>query len=98
MHVGKVMLKLREELGDSVKRIAQFDAWIDLYGSEEFEKEVSDYIAMVDDIGKDEIYVNDYDGDAEAMQSKMQEHFIMCCKLEHMFWDQANSLMKWPDL
>lgn len=98
MHVGKVMLKLREELGDSVKRIPQFDAWIDLYASEEFEKEVSDYIAMVDDIGKDEIYVNDYDGDAEDMQSKMQEHFIMCCKLEHMFWDQANSLMKWPDL
>jgi thiaminase/transcriptional activator TenA len=34
MHVGEVMLKLRTELGDSVKRPPQFDAWIDMYGGE----------------------------------------------------------------
>ena len=48
MHVGKCMLKLREELGTSVKRPPPFDAWIDMYGGEDFEKEVKDYIAMVD--------------------------------------------------
>jgi len=32
------------------------------------------------------------------MIKKMEQHFIMCCKLEHMFWDQAEALMKWPHL
>jgi len=89
MHVGKCMLKLRQDLGDSVTRPPQFDAWIDMYGGEDFEKEVKDYIAIVDNIAKtsDEMTVK-----------KMQEHFIMSCKLEHMFWDQARTLMKWPDI
>mmetsp|Transcript_31281 Transcript_31281/g.65409 ORF Transcript_31281/g.65409 Transcript_31281/m.65409 type:complete len:113 (-) Transcript_31281:2705-3043(-) len=88
MHVGKCMLKLREELGDSVKRSPQFDAWIDMYGGEEFEKEVNDYIAMVDEAAKEV--------DEETLE-KMEGHFIMSCKLEHMFWDQAQNLMQWPD-
>ena len=106
MHVGKQMLKLRDELGDSVERIPQFDAWIDMYASEEFEKEVRDYIAMVDEIKEDAStcvdtttydYAKEYENE-EDMVNRMEEHFIMCCKLEHMFWDQACSLMKWPDL
>lgn len=100
------MLKLRDELGDSVERIPQFDAWIDMYASEEFEKEVRDYIAMVDEIKEDAStcvdtttydYAKEYENE-EDMVNRMEEHFIMCCKLEHMFWDQACSLMKWPDL
>ena len=71
----------------SVDRPPQFDAWIDLYASDEFEKEVSDIISIVNDIAKDL--------DDEAI-SKMEEHFIMSCKLEHMFWDQAQELTKWP--
>ncbi len=72
-----------------MKRSEQFDAWIDLYGSEEFEKEVSDYIAIVDKAAKDL--------DEEAL-FKMEEHFKMSCKLEHMFWDQAQELTKWPQI
>ena len=110
MHVGKQMLKLREKLGDSVDRIPQFDAWIDLYASQEFEKEVKDYIAMVDEIKvQEKDHDDDHDGDIqyeyakeyqseEDMIKKMEQHFIMCCKLEHMFWDQAEALMKWPHL
>jgi thiaminase len=30
------------------KRPASCDAWIDMYGGEDFEQEVKDYIAMVD--------------------------------------------------
>lgn len=86
MHVGKEMLKLREKLGDSVSRSPQFDAWIDLYASEEFEKDVEDYKAIVDDV------ISEGDCDVE----RMQEHFIKCCELEHMFWDQAEELMQWP--
>lgn len=88
MHVGKCMLELRDKLGDSVERPPQFDAWIDMYGGEEFEKEVKEYIAIVDDVAKD--------ADEESLK-KMEEHFIMSCKLEHMFWDQAQDLMQWPD-
>jgi thiaminase/transcriptional activator TenA len=73
----------------SVNCSPQFDAWIDLYPSEEFEKEVTDYIAMMDDVAKDL--------DEESL-SKMEEHFLMSCKLEHMFWDQAQELTQWPDL
>jgi len=87
MHVGKCMLKLREELDDSVKRIPQYDAWIDMYGGDEFEKEVKDYIAMVDIAAKSA---------DEKTITNMKGHFIMCCKLEYMFWDQAQDLMKWP--
>ena len=89
MHVGKCMLSLREKLGDSVQRCAQFDAWIDMYGGEEFEKEVKDYIAIVDEVaGRSD----------EETVKRMEEHFIMSCKLEHMFWDQAQELMEWPKI
>jgi thiaminase (transcriptional activator TenA) len=89
MHVGKCMLKLRDELSDSVQRPAQFDAWIDMYGGEEFEREVQDYIAMVD------VVCQTAD---DATLKEMEKHFTMSCKLEHMFWDQAQIKMEWPDL
>jgi len=89
MHVGQCLLKLREELGDSVERPPAYDAWIDMYASPAFEKEVKDYIEIVDTVAKNA---------SDKVRAKMQEHFIMCCKLEHMFWDQADSLMKWPEL
>jgi len=89
MHVGKCMLKLREDLGDSVKRPPAYDAWIDMYAGDEFERDVKDYIAMCDNAAKN--------ADESTLKS-MREHFMMSCKLEHMFWDQANDLMKWPDI
>ena len=60
-----------------------------MYGGEDFEREVKDYIAMVDAVCKT--------ADAEMLR-KMEYHFIMCCKLEHMFWDQADTLMQWPNI
>lgn len=88
MHVGKCMLALREKLGDSVERPPQFDSWIDMYAGEDFEREVKEYIDIVDDAMKD--------ADCETLK-RMEEHFIMSCKLEHLFWDQAQDLMQWPD-
>ena len=87
MHVGKCMLALREELGDSVTRPPQYDAWIDMYSGEEFEREVNDYIAIVDKAAKTA---------DEGTLKQMEEHFIMSCKLEHLFWNQAHELMQWP--
>ena len=89
MHVGKCMLKLRDELGDTVKRLPQFDAWIDMYGGDDFEKEVKDYIEMVD------IACKKVDA---ATWKEMQKHFMMCCRLEHHFWDQASTMMQWPEI
>ena len=80
-------------------RPPQYDAWIDMYGGEEFEKEVTDYIAMVDD-GITKI-IQDKDKTEEEKSTILQEmenHFQMCCKLEHMFWDQASNIMTWPKI
>jgi thiaminase (transcriptional activator TenA) len=71
----------------SVQRPPVFDAWIDMYGGEEFAKEVCDYRAMVD--------VACSTADADEF-NRMREHFLMCCRLEHMFWDQAMQCMEWP--
>mmetsp|Transcript_4886 Transcript_4886/g.6338 ORF Transcript_4886/g.6338 Transcript_4886/m.6338 type:complete len:247 (+) Transcript_4886:117-857(+) len=89
MHVGKCMLKLRDDLGETVQRPPQFDAWIDMYAGEEFETAVNDYIALADSYCQT--------ADAETLQ-RMQEHFVLCCKLEHMFWDQAYTKMEWPSI
>jgi thiaminase len=60
-----------------------------MYGGEDFEKAVIDYIAMVDAACKTA---------DSATLVEMEKNFIMCCKLEHMFWDQASNLMEWPDI
>lgn len=54
----------------------------------DFAKEVREYIHMVDMACKM--------ADDETLKA-MERHFLMCCKLEHMFWDQAAELMQWPD-
>jgi len=96
------MLELRSKLGDSVSRPAPFDAWIDMYGGEDFEKEVKDYIAMVDAacqrIKQDAEKSGDDNVAAQNELKEMQRHFNMSCKLEHMFWDQASTMMNWPDI
>ena len=58
-----------------------------MYGGEDFEKEVRDYIAMVD-VACESATPKEYD--------EMKKHFFMSCKLEHMFWDQASTRMQWP--
>lgn len=88
MHVGKCMLDLRRKMSTTVQRAPQFDAWIDMYGGDDFEKEVTDYIAIVDAAGAKV---------EEKGLKRMEEHFILSCKLEHMFWDQAQELMQWPN-
>ena len=105
MHVGKCMLQLREQIDNNnnnnnkqqQQRPAQFDAWIDMYAGDEFEKEVTDYIAIVDTAIQHNVNNNINKDDGMEILMKMKEHFVMCCKLEYMFWDQAQVLMDWPD-
>ena len=60
-----------------------------MYGGEEFASDVREYRGMVDAAMKD--------ADATTLKS-IEEHFIMCCKLEYMFWSQASDCMEWPDI
>jgi thiaminase (transcriptional activator TenA) len=98
MHVGKCMLRLRAELGGAVSRPAPYDAWIDMYGGDEFEKEVKDYVAMVDAACQGMRSTGEGTSPAQAELEEMEMHFLMSCKLEHMFWDQASSCMRWPEI
>lgn len=99
MHVGKCMLKLREELGDTVSRPAAFNAWIDMYGGDDFEKEVNEYIVMVDTACLRIQQDSSLDEAAkQAELNEMQHHFFTSCKLEHMFWDQASTMSEWPKI
>lgn len=50
---------------------------------------MTDYIVMVDAACKT--------ADAETLKN-MEDAFMMCCKLEHMFWDQAQNMMEWPEI
>ena len=112
MHVGKCMLQLRDEIDhqrinsdmNSTKlsnkiRPEQYDAWIDMYGGDDFEREVKEYIEMVDRachrLQQDDANTTMVTNRDEELRM-MKQHFIMSCKLEHMFWDQASTMMEWP--
>jgi thiaminase (transcriptional activator TenA) len=91
-HVGEIMLQLRTDRSATnttsiVTRPPVYDAWIDMYGGEEFHKEVSDYKDLVNQV----LLTVD-----TATYAAMQQHFLMCCQLEYMFWDQALTCMTWP--
>ena len=95
-HVGEIMLQLRTTLNKNATttttthcRPPMYDAWIDMYGGEEFHKEVSEYKELVNQILLHTV-------DDTATYTAMQQHFIMCCQLEYMFWDQALTCMTWP--
>lgn len=60
-----------------------------MYGGEDFEREVKAYISMVD-VACESATTEEFDA--------MKKHFFMSCKLEHMFWDQASNMMKWPEI
>jgi thiaminase/transcriptional activator TenA len=102
MHVGKCMLQLRTELGDTVSRPPPFDEWIDMYGGEEFEEKVKEYIDMVNAacqaLRSEATNGLIAEEDANQELNEMLKHFIMSCKLEHMFWDQATTMLKWPEI
>ena len=75
-----------------------------MYGGEDFEREVKDYISMVNDAlnklqqqrGEGTMTGEDNSSNPELIIKEMEHHFIMSCKLEHMFWDQAVTMMEWP--
>lgn len=59
-----------------------------MYGGDEFERSVVEYIELVENAGLEA---------DEATVKEMRKHFLTSCKLEHMFWDQALAQMTWPE-
>ena len=98
MHVGHIMLDLRKNLPADTTRPASYDAWIDMYGGEDFEREVKDYIAMCDQACQAIVQSDDDEETKNKELLAMYDHFFMNCKLEHMFWDQAHTMMQWPKI
>jgi thiaminase (transcriptional activator TenA) len=99
-HVGQCMLQLRSEIQQqqttTTTRLPQYDAWIDMYGGDDFAKQVQDYIQMVDAECERILQEETPPVAAKEQLQEMQRHFTMSCKLEHMFWDQALYEIKWP--
>lgn len=82
--VGDIMLKKREAMKAKGEYDAEgnkvYDKWIDMYGGEEFEKEVKDYKQIIEDAAE---------GVEEEGREKMREHMKRGCIMEYMFWDQS---------
>lgn len=90
LQVVNRMLQLRDKLGTAVTRPSVYDDWIDMYAEGgEFEGKVRDYKAMVDAVCRS----------ANTTEfEEMKRHFLVACKLEYMFWDQAMTMMQWPTM
>ena len=73
-------------LANQVKENNPYRAWINTYGGEEYARSVEKAIAICDELA----------GLCTAEQQRaMTEAFVMCSKLEWMFWDSAYNLEQW---
>ena len=80
------------EVGDHIlaaqsKNNNPYQAWIDTYGGDEFAKAVLRAIAICDEVAA---------SCTEARRKDMTEAFVVCTKMEWMFWDSAWKLETWP--
>ncbi len=64
-----------------------YQAWIDTYGGEEFAAAVRRAIAICDEAAAH---------CTEATRAAMTESYVLCTKMEWMFWDSAWKLEAWP--
>ncbi|GMH98273.1 hypothetical protein TrVE_jg12712 [Triparma verrucosa] len=89
-YMGEVMLKERQRQRDAgtYKVNEVYDKWIDMYGSEEFEKEVVDYKTIAETCAE---------GLDEQGKKKMEDIFVRGCVLEYMFWTSSLELSKFPE-
>lgn len=64
-----------------------YQAWIDAYSGEEFQKGVRAMIALVDEAAS---------GQTASMIEAMHAAFTAAARFEWMFWDSAYRLEQWP--
>lgn len=80
-----------KEVGDYIlanqdKENNPFQSWIDTYGGEEFEKSVNLAISICNQLA---------DNCTEQQRKAMTEAFVMCSKMEWLFWDSAYREERW---
>ena len=63
-----------------------YQKWIDTYGSIEYSTDVDQAIAICDELAEN---------CTEKQRQAMTDTFVMCSKLEWMFWDSAWKLEQW---
>ncbi|MDR2955684.1 MAG: thiaminase II [Prevotella sp.] len=73
-------------LANQTKSENPYQSWIDTYGGEEFEQSVKTAIAIADELA---------DKCTPAQRKAMTEAYVMCSKMEWLFWDSAWRLEKW---
>ena len=81
-----------KEVGDHIlanqtKGANQYQSWIDTYGGDEYGAAVTSAIAICDELA---------DACTEAQREAMTRAYVLCTKMEWMFWDSAYKLEQWP--
>ncbi len=80
-----------KEVGDyilqnQIKGENPYQAWIDTYGGEDFEESVRTAIAICDEMAEK---------CTKEQRTAMTKAYVMCSKMEWMFWDSAWRMEKW---
>lgn len=74
-------------LANQTKTANQYQNWIDTYGGEEYGSAVMQAIAICDELAEQ----------CTARQREaMTNAYVLCTKMEWMFWDSAYKLEQWP--
>lgn len=64
-----------------------YQRWIDTYGSDEYENEVTSLLDVMDEVAADE---------GESSRKAMVEHYVTTSRYEWMFWDMGFRQEAWP--
>jgi thiaminase/transcriptional activator TenA len=80
------------EVGDYIianqkKNENPYQNWIDTYVGEEYSKAVDKAVSICDEMAE---------ACSQGQRQLMTDAFVMCSKMEWMFWDSAWRLEKWP--
>lgn len=80
-----------KEVGDYIlthqtKESNPYQSWIDTYGGEDFAKAVKTAISITDELAK---------ACTEKQQQTMLDSFVICSKMEYLFWESAYKQEKW---
>ncbi len=63
-----------------------YQTWINTYGGDDFSRSVSRAIEICDELAE---------SCTESRQKEMLEAFVVCSKMEYLFWDSAHNLEQW---
>ena len=81
-----------KEVGDYIlakqnKNANPYQAWIDTYGGDEFASAVQKAIVICDEVAA---------SCTESQRQAMTNAYVLCTKMEWMFWDSAWKMEIWP--